>query len=188
MTPIRRTLLIEGSVFFLAYLACIPLANWMMLNIGTICAVNQPCLIPVFPGIMSPSGVLVVGLAFTLRDLVHRRLGALAAFVAVMLGTLATALVATPSLALASAVAFLVSETVDLLVYSLLARRSFVIAVCMSNVVGLLVDSFLFLQIAFGSVYYMPGQAIGKLWMTVAVLPLICFLRNFDRKRGIAEP
>lgn len=187
-TASTRALRIEGSAFFIAYLACIPLANWMILHVGTMCVPGGPCLIPVWPGIMSPSGVLVIGAAFTLRDLVQRRLGTLPAFAAVVLGTSLSAFVASPELATASAVAFLISETVDLLVYSLLARRSFLMAVGMSNVIGLLLDSYLFLLIAFGSVEYMAGQAMGKLWMTLIALPLVWSLRQLDDRRGIPAP
>lgn len=181
----QRILRLEGYAYLAAFILCIPLANWMVLNIGTKCVVNGPCLIPVWPGILSPSGVLVVGLAFTLRDMVQRRLGTRMAFFAVMGGAVLSGLVSTPALAAASTVAFLVSETADLAVYSVLARRSFVMAVFMSNIIGLLADSFLFLHIAFGSIQYMPGQAMGKLWMTIAVLPLICCLRVIDHRRGI---
>ena len=69
----RRTL--EGLVFLALFTACIPAANWLVQHVGTVCVPNGPCLIPVAPGLMAPSAVLVVGLAFVLRDLVQRRLG-----------------------------------------------------------------------------------------------------------------
>jgi hypothetical protein len=66
---------IEGYVFLAAYIACIPLANWMIGHVGTYCVPQGPCLVPVAPGLMAPSGVLLVGLALVLRDHVQRRLG-----------------------------------------------------------------------------------------------------------------
>ena len=48
----------------------------MIYNVGTFCVPDGPCMIPVAPGIMAPSGVLMVGLAFVLRDVVQRELGA----------------------------------------------------------------------------------------------------------------
>ena len=44
-----------GYVSFVAFLLCIPLANWMIGNVGTVCVPNGPCLIPVAPGIMAPT-------------------------------------------------------------------------------------------------------------------------------------
>lgn len=56
----------EGFVFLAAYIACIPVANWLIQHIGTVCPPHGPCLIPVAPGLMDRSGVLMAGLALTL--------------------------------------------------------------------------------------------------------------------------
>ena len=68
--------------YFLAFLACIPIANWMIGTVGTECATpHGPCLVPIAPwgpgghALMAPSGVLMIGLALVLRDMVQRRLG-----------------------------------------------------------------------------------------------------------------
>src|SRR3546814_1743107 len=53
----------EGGFFLVAFTACVPAANWMIGNLGTVCVPDGPCLIPVAPGITEPSGVLLVGLA-----------------------------------------------------------------------------------------------------------------------------
>src|SRR5882757_9030448 len=66
---------IEGAVFLVLFCLTIPLANWMIGNVGTLCTPNGPCLLPVAPGLMAPSGVLMIGAALVLRDLVQRRLG-----------------------------------------------------------------------------------------------------------------
>ena len=50
-----------GYMAFLAFLASIPLANWMIHHVGMVCVPNGPCLVPVAPGLMAPSGVLTVG-------------------------------------------------------------------------------------------------------------------------------
>jgi hypothetical protein len=60
------SVLLERGMKYLAvstYLACIPLANWLISNVGTTCAPNGPCLVPVGFGLLAPSGVLVIGLA-----------------------------------------------------------------------------------------------------------------------------
>ena len=126
---------------------------------------NGPCLVPVWPGIMAPSGVLMVGLALVLRDIVQRRLGPLAGLGAIAVGPLLSAPLPTPPLALASVAAFLLSELADFAVYTPLQRRRFVTAVFASSVVGLVVDSLVFLHLAFGSLDFLAGQIIGKAWI-----------------------
>ena len=59
-----------------AYMATIPAANYLIGHVGTTCVPDGPCLIPVAPGILAPSGVLMIGAALLLRDLVQRRYGA----------------------------------------------------------------------------------------------------------------
>jgi hypothetical protein len=157
---------------FVAYLATIPAANWLIGNVGTFCVPDGPCLVPVGFGLDAPSGVLMVGLALVLRDLVHRSLGWQAAAVAIVLGSALSLLVAPPALALASFAAFALSETLDMLVYAPLWRRRLVLAVVLSGLVGATVDSALFLWLAFGSLDHLTGQIVGKMWMvgTAAVL------------------
>jgi uncharacterized PurR-regulated membrane protein YhhQ (DUF165 family) len=118
---------IQGFAFLISFALCIPAANWMIGNLGSFCVPNGPCLIPVAPGIMAPSGVLMIGLALVLRDLVQRRLGLTWAFAAIAAGVVLSALLAPPALVLASATAFLLSETADLAVYTPLQRRGQVI-------------------------------------------------------------
>jgi hypothetical protein len=48
-----------------------------------------------------------------------------------------------------------------------LRERRWLLAVAASNLVGLLIDSVLFLQIAFGSLDFIEGQIIGKIWTTI---------------------
>lgn len=60
------------------------------------------------------------------------------------------------------------------------------LAVLASSVVGLAVDSVLFLQLAFGDLSYLPGQIVGKLWMVLLSLPLIHFIRIRDERAGLA--
>ena len=120
-----------------AFIACIPLANWLIGHVGTVCPPNNPCLVPVAPGLMAPSGVLMIGLALVLRDLVQRRLGPAWSVNAVIAGAALSALLAPPELVIASAVAFLFSELADFAVYTPLQQRRFVLAVIASSAVGL---------------------------------------------------
>ena len=104
---------LEGYCFLVAFILTIPIANWMISNVGAVCPPKSPCLIPVGFGIMAPSGVLMIGLALVLRDLVQRRLGKLWAIGAILVGALLSAAIAPPALVIASGVAFLISELAD---------------------------------------------------------------------------
>ncbi|WP_198375800.1 VUT family protein [Neoroseomonas rubea] len=177
----------EGVLALIGFGLCIPAANWLIGNAGTVCVPNGPCLVPVAPGLMAPSGVLMIGLALVLRDLVQRRLGLGWAAGAVLAGAALSAFLAPPALVIASAVAFLLSELADLGVYTPLQRRGLVLAVAASGAVGLVVDSVVFLWLAFGSLEYLAGQVVGKAWMVVLALPLVHLLRRRDARLGI-EP
>ncbi len=167
-----------GWIAFTGFLACIPLANWMIGHVGTVCVPNGPCLVPVAPGLMAPSGVLTVGAALVLRDVVQRCLGLRAGLLAIALGTLASALVAPAALVLASGVAFALSELADCAVYTPLQRRRLLLAVVASSMVGLVVDSVVFLTLAFGSLDFLAGQIVGKLWAVAIAVPLVRLLRR----------
>jgi queuosine precursor transporter len=88
MNDTERRKNIEGGVFLVLFCLTIPLANWMIGHVGTICVSNGPCLVPVAPGVMAPSGVLMIGAALVLRDLVQRRLGVEFGIGAIVVGTL----------------------------------------------------------------------------------------------------
>lgn len=176
----------EGFAFFVAYIACIPIANWLIQHVGTVCPPDGPCLIPVAPGgLMAPSGVLMVGLALVLRDLVQRRLGIACGLAAIGAGTALSAALAPAPLVVASAVAFLLSELVDFAVYTPLQKRGLVLAVAASSFIGLVADSLLFLWLAFGNLEFIAGQIVGKAAMVLLTLPAIRWLRVRDKRLGI---
>jgi queuosine precursor transporter len=155
-----------------AYLATVVAANALIVHVG---------VVPVGIGLMAPAGVYAAGLALTLRDALQdsgdRRwvVGAIVAGAA-----LSFALGA--QLAAASGLAFLVSELADFAVYTPLRRRGWAAAMVASNVVGAVVDSALFLWLAFGSLDFLAGQVVGKLEMTLVAVALIAAWR---RARGL---
>ena len=171
----------EGYLYLLGFGLCIPAANWLIGNVGVTCVKNGPCLIPVAPGLMAPSGVLMIGLALVLRDLVQRRLGIRWAVAAIVAGALLSGLIAPPQLVIASAAAFLISEMADLGVYTPLQKRGLVLAVFASSMVGLVIDSAIFLYLAFDSLDYIFGQIVGKSWMVLLALPLIHWIRQREK-------
>jgi len=149
--------------WFLGYIATIFAANWAITAFG---------VVPVGLGLQAPAGVYFAGLAFTCRDLVQDALGRRAVLLAIGLGAVCSA-VLSPSLAFASGAAFAVSELADFTVYTPLRARHRVGAVALSNLVGLVVDSALFLWLAFGSLEFLAGQLVGKLWMTGVAVALL---------------
>jgi uncharacterized PurR-regulated membrane protein YhhQ (DUF165 family) len=167
-----------GAVAFLGFLACIPFANWLIQHAGTVCMPNGPCLVPVAPGLMAPSGVLTVGVALVLRDVVQRCLGLRFGLLAIAIGTGLSILVAPPSLVAASGTAFALSELADCAVYTPLQRRRLTLAVAASSMIGLVVDSVVFLSLAFGTLEFLPGQIVGKTWAVLLALPLVRLLRR----------
>jgi queuosine precursor transporter len=186
MQPMHKNHLGEGIVWLVLFCLTIPAANWLIGNVGTICVPSGPCLIPVAPGLMAPSGVTMIGIALVLRDLVQRRLGVGVAAGAIIAGAGLSALIAPPQLVIASAAAFLISEFADLAVYTPLARRRLIAAVVLSSMVGLVVDSIVFLWFAFGSLEFLLGQIVGKAWMVLASIPLVAWLRWRDERHGAA--
>ena len=54
-----------------------------------------------------------------------------------------------------------------------------------SGLAGLVVDSIVFLWLAFGSLEFLPGQIIGKIWMVLSSLPLVACLRRRDQRLGL---
>ncbi|MBN8942460.1 MAG: VUT family protein [Rhizobiales bacterium] len=173
-----------GIASLVGFIATIPLANWLIGNVGSTCLPGGPCIIPVGFGLMAPSGVLMVGLALVLRDLVQRWLGLGWSLAGVAAGAALSWFVAPPALALASGAAFLFSELADTAVYTPLARRRLITAVIASSLVGTAIDSTLFLWLAFGSVTLLPGMVLGKVWM-VAAATLVLWL---TRRRLQAAP
>ena len=167
-----------GASAFAGFLASIPLANWMILHIGSVCLPQGPCLVPVAPGVLAPSGVLTVGAALVLRDVVQRCLGLNWGLAAIAVGTVLSVLVAPASLVFASGTAFALSELADFVVYTPLQQRRLTLAVMASSLVGLVVDSVVFLTLAFGNLEFLTGQIIGKLWAVVIALPLMRLLRR----------
>jgi uncharacterized PurR-regulated membrane protein YhhQ (DUF165 family) len=164
-----------ATIALVAYIATIPAANLAVTHFGAV---------PVGFGYLAPAGVYMVGLALVLRDLSREAAGRLAVLGAIAAGIVISYVLADPDLAVASAVAFAVAELADFAVYEPLRQRGLLIAMVASNAVGILSDSLLFLQLAFNSLEYLPGQILGKVWMTVAAVAVLALLQR--RRRATA--
>lgn len=162
-------------IWLAAYIATIFAANWALATWG---------MVPVGFGLSAPAGVWFAGLAFTFRDLTHDALGRRWTLAAIVAGAACSALVS-PTFALASSAAFFLSESADFAVYDPLRRRSWLAAVALSNSVGLILDSALFLTLAFGSLGFLVGQVIGKAWMTALAVVALSLWRKRDALRSV---
>lgn len=168
----RRRARTWGAVAAAAYVGTIVAAN---------AAVNHYGAVPVGLGLTAPAGVFFAGLAFTLRDATQETLGKLTTLGAIAAGATLSYATGGGRVAIAGALAFLVSELADFAVYTPLRRRGWLLAVAASNVVGLLIDSVLFLWLAFGSLAMAPGQAVGKSWVTALTIAVVWVGRGVRR-------
>lgn len=160
-----------------AYLACIPLANWLILHVGPI---------PVFPGILAPSGVLVIGLALVLRDAIQTRMGLGIALAATLCGVALTTGIASHQLAVASGLAYLLSEVWDAAIFTTVYRKGWrynttalALAIVVSGIAGAALDSLVFLYLAFGDMTFFWGQFIGKLYASLAFGLVLIYRRPY---------
>ncbi len=172
-----------GVLAFSIYVLVIVGANWMIAHIGTPIAGGH--LLPVGFGLEAPSGVYLAGVAFIARDFVQRALGTRFGFIAVVVGAIVSVFVSTPTLAFASGLTFLVSESTDFLIFTPLQRKNFPIAVFIAGIISDVVDSFLFLTLA-----HIPlqeaflGQVVGKTWVTL-VGAAVSYLLRRSRTFGV---
>lgn len=164
-------------LLIIAYAACVPIANWMIGNVGT-CITDGPCVIDVLPGYSAPSGVLIIGLALVLRDAIQMVFGWKWGLYAIVIGSIVSYIFASPFIVTASVVSFLLSELCDFAVYTPLAKKRLITALIASGVVGSIVDSASFLLIAFGSLNFIEGQIIGKIYAVIFATIIIKIIRK----------
>jgi hypothetical protein len=172
----RRTV---GWACLAGFIACVFLANYSIENWGDELFPGGPHMVTLL-GLTAPSGVLFVGLSFGLRDFAQMNLrNRWTIPIAILIGAGLSYLVA-PSLAWASAVAFLVSEAGDWAVYTPLADRGRLpLAVLLSNTVGSLIDTLLFLWIAFDTL----TGAWDLFWLKLLmVIPALCVVIPIRRR------
>lgn len=129
-----------------------------------------------------PLTFAIAGLALVTRDWAHEVCGRWRTLGLVGIGAVLSAAAASPAIALASGLAFLVAETLDLLVYDALRRWSRVAGVLASGVVGAVVDSLVFLSVAFGSLAFLQAQVTGKLAATLAAGVVLAVLGAARRR------
>lgn len=159
-------------IWLLAYIATIVGANLALKTFGIL---EVP-----YWGLMIPAGTLFAGLALTFRDMTHESLGRGACVLAIAVGAcISYAVEDVQKIALASFIAFGCSELLDMAIYEPLRGR-WLVAVIISNAFGLILDSILFLWLAFGSLDFLEGQIAGKAFMTAVAVVLLWLVRNLE--------
>lgn len=164
-----RRVVVGGA--FVGLLASVYAANWLVQHVG---------IVQVWPThLYAPAGVYMAGCAFLFRDTVQRLASVRLALLGIACGATLSLLVS-PTLAGASAAAFSLSEITGLAVLALLGSR-LVPAIIGAQVAAALVDSFVFLWLAFGSVAFWQGQTVGKLSVLALAFPVVYGARRLDR-------
>lgn len=119
------------------------------------------------------AGTFTAGLVLAARDAVRETAGVWAALGCVAVGAGLSAFMSTPALALASGIAFAVSEVADTLVYEPLRSQGKARALAWSNLVGSVVDSLLFLTIAGFPLWPALAGQVAVKWVVCVGLPLL---------------
>ena len=172
MTLNRRTI---GFLLLAGYVAAIVGANWAIERFG---------IVPVGFGLMAPAGVFFAGLCFEFRDLVQDTLGRWWAVAAILIGASLSVFIS-KQFALASGVAFLLGELADFAIYTPMRRRYWLVAMIIANTIGDILDSAIFLYLAFGSLNFITGQVIGKAYCTLIPVGILWLIRRFLQARRV---
>lgn len=156
------------------FAVCAAAANWLTTRYG---------FVPVGFGFTVTAGTYAAGAALVIRDAVHDTSELRGVAVAIALGVTVSLLTADPRIAVASGAAFLLSETADALVYTPLRQRRWRSAVVASSVVGAVLDTAVFLALAFGLAAVtwqsLGGQLLGKvLWVAIPYAVIAGTLRE----------
>jgi len=141
------------------FVGLVILANWLA----------SRYIVSVGFGRVAPAGVFCIGGVLVLRDWLQQLRGLVwtmplvyaAGLVSWGIGD-AAGWTSLEKIAVASVVAFSVSETIEAVVFTPVRNWNFTAGVALSATVGNAVDSLLFLGLAFGSQAFFLGQFIGK--------------------------
>lgn len=170
---------IPAAVSVTAFLTLIVAANWMTSTYG---------LIPVGFGLVTTAGTWAAGLVLLARDLVQDTAGHRIMLASIGAGALLSALLANPQIALASGIAFALSELLNWAVYTPIRRHGWARAVIPSNIAGAFLDTVVFLSIAGFPVWVaVPGQMLAKTVATLAVVIPVVVARALLRQPVYAE-
>lgn len=164
-----------------AFLGSIVVANLLSTYFG---------LVPIGFGLTVSAGSFAAGAALIARDFVQDNTRRTVVGALILIGALVSYLLGDGRIALASGIAFLLSEFIDMAVYTPLRGRSWAMAVLASTVVAAPVDTVLFLQISgFGVTWpAILGQFFVKVAMAIGVVVVLGALRTGGDRALYGEP
>lgn len=154
-------------IFGLLYVGLIILANVLATR----------WIIPLPFSLAVPAGVFVIAPIFTLRDEVHERYGRKGAYLLVAIAaviswgtSIMTGNTLLARITLSSVIAFVFNGMLDTEIYHELRKKSRLSAILGSNAISSLVDSVLFIWVAFGPLWQlMLGQYMVKMLISTLV-------------------
>jgi uncharacterized PurR-regulated membrane protein YhhQ (DUF165 family) len=149
-------------IWALAYIVSVLLANILVDYFGIV----------TISGLTFPAGVVFVGLTFSFRDFAQRFWGVWKIWLFIVIATFIT-LFMNWQIAIASVTAFLISETIDWLIFTIV-KKDFIYRILISNIISTPIDSITFVVLAFGWNWdAICGQAIIKYISSLLVIPFI---------------
>ena len=142
-----------------AYVAAIVAANVLTERFG---------LVPVGFGLVATAGTYAAAFVLIARNVSQDQIGRGKVLALMALGIGLSYWLASPALALASAVAFGLSEAADMGIYTPLRKKGRGRAVAVASTVGAIIDTVAFLWIAgFPILAALPGQLLVKVGMAL---------------------
>jgi uncharacterized PurR-regulated membrane protein YhhQ (DUF165 family) len=172
---------VKLAVALVAYIGSIILANVLVQTFG---------LVSIGFGLLVPAGTFAAGAALLLRDAVQTYGRQWMVLVAILAGAILSVVMSNPAIALASGMAFLVSELVDWGVFSPLRYRNLALAVLVSSLVSAPVDTIMFLWLAGLGLSWeaVLGQVIVKTALALIVAVIIALVHKENHGSESREP
>lgn len=156
--------MIERSILAVVYVGSVVLANVLTETYG---------LVPIGLGMSVTAGTFAAGVTLLARNIGQDVNGRRVIVALMVLGVVLSWWLASPALALASGVAFALSETADMAVYTPLRRHGWAKAALAAALVGAVVDTVAFLWIAGFPIWQaLPGQLLVKVGISAIAVAL----------------
>lgn len=154
----------KRALWPIVYVAGVVLANVLTEQFG---------LVSVGFGLVTTAGTYAAAIVLIARNLSQDEIGRRAVLLLMLAGVVLSWWLASPQLAVASGVAFALSEAADMAVYTPLRKRGRSRSLAAASVVGAVVDTSVFLYLAGFPLSAAPGQLIVKAGMGLAAALLL---------------
>jgi hypothetical protein len=129
-------------------------------------------------GLLTTAGTYAAGFVLVARNFTQDAVGRRWVLALMAVGVLLSWWLASPQLAVASGVAFALSELADMAIYTPLRRRGRSRAVAVASTIGAVVDTFVFLWLAGFPLSAAPGQLVVKIGMALIAALVVRGVRS----------